>query len=65
MPTGIRTGGSRRTGARRRDGHVNGKAVMVGVIVLSLALWGALMFSLASGSSDDGSNQDCIALENC
>ncbi|HVQ19386.1 MAG TPA: hypothetical protein VMT27_10185 [Actinomycetes bacterium] len=44
---------------------MNGKAVMVGVIVLSLALWGALMFSLASGSSDDGSNEDCIALENC
>jgi hypothetical protein len=45
---------------------VDGKGLMLGVIVVILALWGALMFSLASESSVEGvQDGDCLSQENC
>ena len=45
---------------------MDGKGLMLGVIALSLVLWGVLMFSLSSGSAEeDGGGSDCLAQENC
>ncbi len=44
---------------------MDGKGLMLGVIALSLVLWGVLMFSLSSGSGDDPPDGDCLAQENC
>ena len=48
-------------------GHdVDGKGLMLGVVVLSLVLWGVFMFSLASNPAEgDGGGSDCLAQENC
>jgi len=40
--------------------------MMLGIIVVILALWCGLMFSLASDSSVEGvQDGDCLAQENC
>ncbi|HVQ86905.1 MAG TPA: hypothetical protein VMT88_01880 [Actinomycetes bacterium] len=45
---------------------MDGKGLMLGVIVLSLALWGVLMFSLSSDQGGDETQPPpCIAEENC
>jgi hypothetical protein len=44
---------------------VDGKGLLLGVIVLSLVLCGVLMFSLSSGSGDDPPDGECLAQENC
>ncbi len=53
---------------RSRGNDVDGKGLMLGVIALSLVLWGVLMFSLSSGSAEEdggGTGSDCLAQENC
>ena len=42
---------------------MNGKGLVLGVVVVIIALWGALMFSLASPPAE-GEN-DCLSQENC
>ena len=47
-------------------GAVEGKGLVLGLIVAIVALWGVLMFSLTSGSTDDGNSAPpCLAQENC
>jgi hypothetical protein len=51
---------------RSRGNDVDGKGLMLGVIALSLVLWGVLMFSLSSNPDDgEAPPNDCLAQENC
>jgi len=45
--------------------RVNGKSLVLGVIVMIVALWAALMFSLASNSPEEEYGGDCLSQENC
>lgn len=45
---------------------MDGKGLMLGVLIVIIALWGALMLSLASDSSVEGvQDGDCLSQENC
>jgi len=43
---------------------VDGKGLMLGLLVISVALWGLFMLSVTSGGPEDAGGE-CLSQENC